>query len=69
MFETIVVIIIVAVAAILVGRSVYRSTMARATGCACKDECPLSEMCNPESGDCVENIRGRASTPGNRATS
>ena len=59
MFETVLVLVIVAVAAILVGRSFYRSTVARVRGCACTEECPLSEKCNPEAGECVENVRAR----------
>lgn len=57
MIEVIVVLAIVAVAATLVGRSFYRTAAARAKGCSCVDECPLSDKCDPESGECVENIR------------
>jgi len=69
MFEIIAVIIIVTVAAILVGRSFYRSTLGRARVCACKEECPLSEMCDPESGECVENVREKASSSRHGITS
>jgi len=53
MLEIAVVILIVAVAATLVGRSIYRSLRARTAGCACVDECPLSEACHPETGECA----------------
>lgn len=58
MAEIIIVIVIVTAAAAWVGRSIYRSAMTRAKGCACEEECPLSEMCEPSSGDCVANPRG-----------
>ena len=57
MAEIIIVIVIVAVAIVWVGRSFYRSAITRMKGCACEEECPLSDMCDPTSGDCVTNLR------------
>jgi len=53
MMETLVVVVIVAVAAIGVGQSLWRSARARREGCACVDECPLSEKCDPDTGACA----------------
>lgn len=56
MLDTIAVVVIVGVAITFVVLSFYRSISARSKGCACVDECPLSEACDPEAGECVENF-------------
>lgn len=54
--ETIVIAGIVAAAAGLLVRAFVRAASAQARGCACVDECPLSEACNPQRGECASGL-------------
>lgn len=50
MLDVVLVVVIVAVAAALVGRSFHRTFTARKKGCACSSGCPLARDCtSPES--------------------
>ena len=53
--ETIVVIAIIAAAAAYTVRSLYKSAAAGKKSCGCADGCPISERCDPKSGQCVVN--------------
>jgi hypothetical protein len=48
MIETTIVIAIVATAAFLIGRSLYRGVSGKrsGTGCGCGDSCPASDKCD-----------------------
>jgi len=52
MIETIAVILIVIVAAFFTGRSLYLSAKSKRQACACTEECPLAEGCDPDAGVC-----------------
>jgi hypothetical protein len=51
--ETIIVVVIIAVAAAYTVRSLYRKVSVGKKTCACEDGCPISEMCNPKDNRCV----------------
>jgi len=53
MIETIAVVLIVIVAALFTGRSLYRSVQSKRQACACTEECPLAEGCDPDAGVCA----------------
>jgi len=55
MFDIIAVVVIVGAAVGIAAISLYKSITSRAIGCSCADECPLSQACDPESGECITN--------------
>ena len=53
--ETLIVIVIIAIAAGYTIWSLYRSASVSKKSCGCEDGCPISDRCRPEDSRCVVN--------------
>lgn len=51
--ETVVVIVIIAVAAAYTVRALYRAAGTGSKPCSCETDCPIAEHCNPRDSHCV----------------
>jgi hypothetical protein len=51
--ETVIIIVVIAIAASYTIRTLYRSASAGKKSCGCEDGCPISQRCNPDDGRCV----------------